>query len=191
MGFRMSFYPTSISSICGGAWFTRLGDGHFFKYKFKFFTPLIEFIASLILSLRSKLPRFSWNFISWANLDENSISSIFKMISRFCSSHRVDYRFTWKILRIHDYVYLGLIIGPDVIVGTLSPWSEKPIFQCTLFWKKFHKSNIYVSYGHDMGLASSKYFHKLSYSHFKLISSVSQGLKSCSLRLSPILSNLP
>lgn len=90
MGFRMRFYLVLVPSVCGGAWFTRLGDGLVFKSKIVFFTPITEFIAALMLSFNSKLPQFSWNFISCANLDENMISSIFEMILMFFSSHRVD-----------------------------------------------------------------------------------------------------
>lgn len=77
------FYPNSVLSVCGGAWFTRLGYSSVFNSKLKFLTPIIEFISSLMLSFSTQLPRLLWYFISLARLDENSISFIFKMVYGF------------------------------------------------------------------------------------------------------------
>ena len=60
----------------------------------------------------------------------------------------------FQILKIHDNFSLGSILGPKVIVGTLSHWSENSKFQSASFWTKFQRRVIYVYYGHDMGLFS-------------------------------------
>ena len=78
-----------------------------------------------MLSFSSKLPRFLRNFKFWTNLAENSNSSVFKTISGFCSSHQMDTKKTFQISIINDNFSLGSILGPEVIVGTLSLGSKK------------------------------------------------------------------
>ena len=56
----------------------KASEGKVFKFKLQILIPLIYFIASLMLSFSAKLPRFSWNFIFWANFAEKSISFFLK-----------------------------------------------------------------------------------------------------------------
>ena len=48
----------SVSSVCGGSIFVRLGDGKGFIEKFQFFISLIYFIATFFHCVRRTLPRF-------------------------------------------------------------------------------------------------------------------------------------
>ena len=48
----------SVSSVCGGSRFARIGDGQGFVEKLKFFISLMEFIAAFFHCVRRKSPRF-------------------------------------------------------------------------------------------------------------------------------------
>ena len=102
MGYGMKFNPILVSSVCEGAWFTRIGDCSVLKSIIKYFTPIIQLILSPMLNFISNLPRFSKNFISQANLAENLISLVFENIFGFCSSHRLNSKLTFKISIIHE-----------------------------------------------------------------------------------------
>jgi hypothetical protein len=121
----MSFRLFSFPLVYEGARLARIGKDQVSKIKIQIFIPIIEFIAAQKPSFSSKLPQFSINFIFRTYSAENSNSSIFKMISRFCSSHRVVSNSTFQISKVHDNFTLGSIICPEVIVGTLSLGFEK------------------------------------------------------------------
>ena len=42
MDFGMSFFPISVSLVCGGAWFTRLGEDHFLNPNSKIWYQLFS-----------------------------------------------------------------------------------------------------------------------------------------------------
>jgi hypothetical protein len=81
----MTGSQNSVPSVCGGSRFARLGDGQGFMKKFQNFISLMDFIATCFHCVRRTLPRFLQKPSSNKNLTENQKSSIFEMISRFCS----------------------------------------------------------------------------------------------------------
>ena len=74
-----------MPSVCGGSRFVRLGDGQGFMEKFQFFISIMDFIEKKFHCVRRILPRFLQKLSFVKNLAENPKSSIFEMISGFCS----------------------------------------------------------------------------------------------------------
>ena len=75
-----------MPSVCAGSRFVRLGDGQGFTEKFHFFISLMDFITTFFHCVRRNLPRFLQKLSFDKKLAEKPKSSVFEMISRFCSS---------------------------------------------------------------------------------------------------------
>ena len=75
----------SVSSVCEGSRFVRLGDGQGFEEKLKFFISIMEFIETLFHYGRRNLPRFLQKLSFDKNLAEKPKSSVFETIFGFCS----------------------------------------------------------------------------------------------------------
>ena len=86
MSFGTTETRNSVSSVCGGSKFARLGDGRGFEEKFQFFISLMEFIETFFHCVKRNLPRFLQKLSFDKKLAEKQKSSVFEMISRFWSS---------------------------------------------------------------------------------------------------------
>jgi hypothetical protein len=79
-----------VPLVCGGSRFARLGDGQGFMEKIKIFISLMDFIETFFHCVRRKSPRFLQKLSFDKNLAEKPKSSVFEMISGFCSSLLVE-----------------------------------------------------------------------------------------------------
>ena len=68
----------------------RLWDGHGFSEKLQFLISLMDFITTFFHCVKRTLPRFSQKLSFDKKLAEKPKSSIFEMISGFCSSPPVE-----------------------------------------------------------------------------------------------------
>ena len=83
-----------------------LGDGQGFVEKFQFFISLMEFITTFFHGVRRTLPRFLQKLSFDKNLAEKRKSSVFEMISRFCSFILVELISAFQIFKIHWNCFL-------------------------------------------------------------------------------------
>ena len=91
----------SVSSVCGGCRFERLGDGQGFMKKLQNFISLMDFIETFFHCVRRTFPRFLQKLSFDKNLAEKPKSSVFKTISGFCSFLLVELISTFQILKFH------------------------------------------------------------------------------------------
>ena len=79
----------------------RLGNVQGLLEKFQILISLMEFIETLFHCVRRKSPQFLQKLSFHKNLAEKPKSSVFEMISGFCSSLLLDIISTYQIVKFH------------------------------------------------------------------------------------------